>query len=200
MKQLLIATHNRDKVMEIRPLLAGLGVELLTLDQVPAIEPVEEDGETLEENALKKAHVVFEKTGIPCLADDTGLEVYYLNNAPGVRSSRFSGPNATYASNVRMLLALMKGVPERRRSARFRCVIAFAAPESLIRSVEGICPGTILESPRGEGGFGYDPVFRPDSCRQTFAEMPIAAKNTLSHRAAAIRAIYPILEEYSSCH
>jgi XTP/dITP diphosphohydrolase len=200
MKQLLIATHNNDKVLEIHPLLADLGIELLTLDNVPAIEPVEEDGETLEENAVKKARVVFEKTGIPCLADDTGLEVYYLNNAPGVISSRFSGQNATYASNVRMLLALMKGVPERRRSARFRCIVAFAAPESVTRTAEGICPGSILESPRGEGGFGYDPVFRPDGYRQTFAEMPVAVKNTLSHRAVAIRTMYPVLEEYFSRH
>jgi len=196
MKQLVIATHNRDKTREISALLADQSVEVLTLDAFPRIGPIVEDAGTLEGNALLKASAVARATGLPSLGDDTGLEVYYLNGEPGVYSSRYSGENATYAQNVAKLIKAMKGVPERRRAARFRCVMAFIAPGIEPFVVEGVCRGTILEKPRGNGGFGYDPVFLPQGYRQTLAEMEMSVKNTLSHRAHAMQNMLPNLKEY----
>jgi XTP/dITP diphosphohydrolase len=193
MSDLLLATRNRDKAHELVALLGDLPVAVRTLIDVQGVPDVVEDAETLEGNAIKKAMVAFQRTGLPSLGDDTGLEVGYLQGAPGVRSSRFAGPGATYADNVRMLLRAMKGVPPRRRNARFRCVIAFVSGGGVLEVVEGACQGIILESPRGSGGFGYDPVFLPDGHRQTFAEMDLETKNRLSHRARAALAIRPVL-------
>jgi XTP/dITP diphosphohydrolase len=181
---------------EVGVLLKGLGIDLLTLDDFPAIGPITEDGDTLEGNALKKAREVFRQTGLPSVADDTGLEVRYLNDAPGVYSSRYAGPGATYADNCRKLIDRMKGVPPRRRAARFRSVVAFVAPDGFERTAEGMCTGVITESPRGTGGFGYDPLFLPDGTAQTFGEMPEDLKNRVSHRAKALEALNPILREY----
>ncbi len=196
MAKLLLATNNRDKVKELSAVLGGLGPDIVSLDAYPSVGKVEEDGETLEENALKKAREVFRQTGLPSIADDTGLEVYYLNNEPGVFSSRYAGPAASYADNCRKLADRMKGVPARRRGAQFRCVIAFVAPEGFERSVEGVCPGVIIESPRGHGGFGYDPLFLPDGQSRTFAELEIREKNRISHRGRALQALKPVLLEY----
>jgi XTP/dITP diphosphohydrolase len=196
-RQLVLATHNRNKTKELLPFLDDLGVALLTLDDFPTIGDIPENEPTLEGNALVKAHAVFDQTGLPSLADDTGLEVYYLNGAPGVYSARYAGENATYSDNVRKLLRAMQGVPERRRGARFRCVLSFVAPgldEGM--SVDGICRGEILEIQRGNGGFGYDPVFRPLGFAETFAEIPLEEKNRLSHRGKALVAMRPILREY----
>ena len=132
------------------------------------------------------------------MADDTGLEVGYLQGAPGVYSSRYAGPGASYADNVRKLIGALKGVPPRRRNARFRCVMAFVSSSGVLEVVEGSCPGSIIEAPRGNGGFGYDPVFLPDGHRQTFAEMDLATKNELSHRARAALAMRPVLVRYFS--
>jgi len=196
MKQLLLATHNRDKAREISALLSNAGVEVLTLDAFPQIGPIVEDADTLEGNALLKANAVARATRLPSLGDDTGLEVGYLNGEPGVYSSRYSGEHATYASNVAKLIREMKGVPERRRSARFRCVLAFVVPGNEPVTVEGICRGSILENPRGNGGFGYDPLFLPRGYRQTLAEMDLSVKNTLSHRARAMQNMLPHLQEF----
>ena len=196
MKKLVLATHNRDKVREISALLSDLGVEVLSLDAFPRIGPVAEDSGTLEGNALLKANAVGRSTGLPALADDTGLEVHSLYGEPGVYSSRYSGEHATYAENVSKLVAAMKSFPPRRRAARFRCSLAFVAPGIGSRTVEGICRGSILEKPRGTGGFGYDPVFLPNGFDMTLAEMDLSLKNTLSHRALAMREILPILREY----
>jgi len=157
---------------------------------------VEEDSPMLEGNALKKAREVFHLTGVPALADDTGLEVRYLNDAPGVFSSRYAGPAATYADNVRKLLQAMRGVPPRRRGARFRAVLAFVPAEGKEELAEGIVNGVILESPRGAGGFGYDPVFVPHGQNRTYAEMNLAEKNRLSHRARAMEQMKEILRKY----
>jgi XTP/dITP diphosphohydrolase len=198
MSNLLIATRNRDKAHELMALLGDLPAAIRTLHDVEGVPDIVEDAETLEGNAIKKARVAFEHTGIPCVADDTGLEVGYLQGAPGVYSSRYAGPGASYADNVRTLIRALKGVPPRRRNARFRCVMAFVAGGGVVEVVEGSCPGVILESPRGSGGFGYDPVFLPDGHQQTFAEMDLATKNALSHRARAALAMRPVLARYFS--
>jgi XTP/dITP diphosphohydrolase len=196
MKQLVIATHNRDKAREITALLSDIGVDVLTLDAFPQIGPIVEDADTLEGNALLKAAAVHRATGLPSLGDDTGLEVHSLYGEPGVFSSRYSGEHATYAENVAKLLAELKHFPPRRRGARFRCVIAFAAPGIEPRTVEGVCRGTILEKPRGTGGFGYDPVFLPEGFDVTLAEMDLDVKNSISHRGRAVGKMLPILREF----
>lgn len=196
MKQLVIATHNRDKVREISALLSGLGVDVLTLDAFPQIGAIVEDADTLEGNALLKANAVYRGTGLPSLGDDTGLEVHSLYGEPGVYSSRYSGEHATYAQNVAKLVDSMKLFPPRRRAARFRCVLAFVAPGAPPRTVEGVCPGIILETPRGSGGFGYDPVFLPSGYDKTLAEMDLSLKNRISHRGRGMSQMVPILREY----
>lgn len=198
MGSLLIATRNRDKAVELVALLGDLPVSVRTLQDVEGAPEVVEDADTLEGNAFKKAAEAFKRTGLPSVGDDTGLEVGYLQGDPGVYSSRYAGPAARYADNVRKLLGALKGVPPRRRNARFRCVMAFVAPGGVLEVAEGICSGTILEAPRGSGGFGYDPVFLPDGYDQTFAEMDLATKNNLSHRARAALAMRPILVRYFS--
>lgn len=189
MKKLLLASNNPDKATEVRDLLADLHITLALLNEFPQFPPTVEDAETLEGNALKKATEAYRRTGLPTIADDTGLEVYYLDDQPGVYSSRFAGPNASYADNCTKLLRLLRGVPPRRRAAQFRCVIAFVPDEHTHHCVTGICRGVIVESPRGTGGFGYDPLFLPDGHTQTFGEMDLALKNTLSHRAHALIAL-----------
>jgi XTP/dITP diphosphohydrolase len=196
MKQLLLATNNKHKAEEFKALLGDLGIEILTLDRFPRIGEVVEDADTIEGNAEKKAEEVFRATNLPTLADDSGLEVHYLDREPGVYSSRYAGPEATYADNCRKLLLKLRGVPPRRRAARFRCVLCFIAPNSVRNRVEGICRGTIVESPRGTGGFGYDPAFLPDSHSKTLAEMTPEEKNSLSHRARAVQLIKPHLISY----
>ena len=196
MKQLLLATHNPDKTKEFQSMLGDLGVEVVTLDAFPSIGPIAEDADTLEGNALLKAAAVFEATGLPSLADDTGLEVHYLGGAPGLYSSRYAGEKVTYAENVAKLLKDLRGVPPRRRAARFRAVLTFLAPGQRPITVEGICPGAIIESPRGRGGFGYDPVFDPTGETRTFAEMSGIDKNKISHRGQAVERMRPILREY----
>ena len=128
--KLLLATHNKHKAEEFQVMLRDFGVEVLTLDAFPQVGEIVEDAETIEGNALKKAKEVFERTGVPAMADDTGLEVFYLNKAPGVYSSRYAGPEATYADNCRKLLKSLKGVPPRRRGAQFRCVLALVTPDA----------------------------------------------------------------------
>ncbi len=196
MKQLLLATRNKNKADEFRSLLGDLGVEIVTLDGFPQVGEVVEDADTLEGNAVKKAEQVFRATGLPTLADDSGLEVYYLNGAPGVYSSRYSGPGATYESNCKKLLDVLKGLPPRRRSARFRCILSFVAPHDVRSTAEGVCKGDIIESPRGANGFGYDPIFLPEGNTRTLAELTAAEKNSLSHRARACQNMKPFLVSF----
>ena len=192
--KLLLATHNKHKAVEFQALLKDLGVEILTLDAFPQVGEIVEDADTIEGNAYKKAKEVFDKTGLPSMADDTGLEVFYLNKAPGVYSSRYAGTDASYADNCRKLLANMKGVAPRRRNAQFRCVLALVAPGINPIFAEGVCPGVITETPRGDAGFGYDPVFLPDGFQQTFAEMPLDVKNGISHRGKALEKMRELLQ------
>lgn len=191
---LLLATRNRDKVVEIRTALAHLEgrLRLLTLDEFPNVPEVVEDGETLEANAIKKAQVVHRATGLPTLADDTGLMVDALQGAPGVYSGRYAGAQATYAENVAKLLREMKGYEAPHRTARFCAVIAFAH-DNKIETAQGVCEGSIARAPRGAGKFGYDPVFIVDGVGKTYAEMNPAEKNQISHRGRAMRAAGELL-------
>jgi XTP/dITP diphosphohydrolase len=189
---IVLATHNPHKREELRQiLLAELGdsIELLTLDDIhPRIGDIEETGTTLEENALIKARAVHEITKLPTVADDTGLEVSALNGAPGVYSARYSGENATYASNVTKLRAAMQGKED--RSAKFSTVIAFIDEQNLAHLFRGEIEGTIATEPHGTNGFGYDPIFLPTENKsgKSFAEMTNEEKNAISHRGRALRA------------
>lgn len=178
---------NRDKTAEISALLAGTGLEVLCLADLHGAIAPEETGETLEENALLKARAARETSGLTALADDTGLEVDALGGAPGVRSSRFAGAGASYEDNCRLLLDRLEGVPAEGRNARFRCVVALAFADGTETTVEGVVRGRILETRRGSGGFGYDPVFEPLGSDRTYAEMTLEEKNRMSHRAVAVR-------------
>lgn len=190
MKTLTVGTKNQDKFREIEAILAGVPVLLQAL---PAeAEEVDETGETLEANAELKARGYAQQTGSFCIADDTGLEVDALSGAPGVYSARYAGPQATYADNRVKMLEELRGVPPGRRQARFRCVVALANPAGeILARVEGALEGVILEKARGDGGFGYDPIFAVNG--KTLAEISEAEKNALSHRAAALHALRPQL-------
>jgi XTP/dITP diphosphohydrolase len=196
MKQLLIATHNRHKMEEFASLLSNESYDVKDLDDVSGAPATIEDLPTLEGNALKKAREAFAATGILTLADDTGLEVYYLELQPGVFSARYSGETATYAENNKKLLDAMKGVPSRRRNARFRTAVAIVG-KGFETTVEGSVEGDILEYPRGTDGFGYDPLFVPRGHTKTYAEMSMEEKNSLSHRAQAFMKAVKVLQTLS---
>lgn len=183
--KLLVATRNPGKLIEIRQLLAGYPVEVLSVDDVPGAPEVEEHEPTLEGNALLKAEALFKAFGFPTLGDDTGLEVDALGGRPGVRSARYAGEDADPVANRRLLLQEMEGVKD--RAARFRCVIAYIDPSHRL-TFHGVCDGEILDTERGTGGFGYDALFRPDGFDRAFAELSSAEKNSVSHRGRALRA------------
>ncbi len=185
-RTLVLATKNRDKIREIREILADLPIEIKSTEDFPGMPDVVEDGATLEENAVKKAREFHQFTGLPALADDTGLEVEALNGAPGVYSSRFAGEEASYADNREKLLREMAHIPDGKRDARFRCVVAFVDGEQVL-TVEGIVRGEITRTPAGSDGFGYDPVFYVPELGRTFAEIDLNTKNQISHRGIAFR-------------
>ena len=190
---LLLGTHNRGKIEELKELLADLeGLELLTFHE-RLFHEVEETGSTFRENALLKARAIGRETGIPVLADDSGLEVSSLNGEPGVRSARFSGVPVDYARNNTLLLERLKGVEDRR--ARFVIVIVLRLPDGREFLQEGILDGKIARHPIGAGGFGYDPLFIPDGSSLTLAEMTSAEKNAISHRQRAIVGIKEVLRD-----
>ncbi len=182
---LVLATRNAGKVRELERRLGGLGLHLVA---APAgVPPVEEDAPTLRGNALKKARALHAATGLPALADDTGLEVDALGGRPGVFSARFAGPSATDADNRRYLLEALHGIAPEARTARFRTILALVA-DGEEQTFEGVCPGHLLETERGAGGFGYDALFVPDGFDETFAQMSLHLKNRVSHRAHALDA------------
>jgi XTP/dITP diphosphohydrolase len=183
---LLVATRNAHKLLELRAMLAGDGLLLIGADDRPGLPEVDEDADTFEGNALKKARALCLASGLWTLADDSGLEVDALGGAPGVRSARYAGPSADTAANNAKLLQALQGVTK--RQARFRCVLALAAPDGRVWTVAGCCEGRLLEAPRGVAGFGYDPLFIPEGYDVTFAELPAATKNRISHRARALAA------------
>jgi XTP/dITP diphosphohydrolase len=182
---LVFATGNASKLEEARAIL-GDRYRVVSSRELGLEEEIPEDAATLEGNALGKARYTRERLGVDCFADDTGLEIEALDGAPGVRSARFAGEGRDPAANTREVLRLMRGVT--RRQARFRCVIALLLGDEE-RLFEGIVEGEILEAPEGDGGFGYDPVFRPSGHERSFAAMPPALKNTISHRGRAARAL-----------
>jgi XTP/dITP diphosphohydrolase len=185
MKRIVLATNNRHKIKEIKHILSGLAAEILTLEDFPGAPQVEETGETLEENAILKAETICRFTGLPSLADDSGLEVDALCGAPGVLSSRFAGEHCSYADNNRKLLRLMADVPQNRRTARFVCVVAWVTDPEHVITLKGEVEGIITSKERGENGFGYDPVFYLPNLHKTFAQLSFQEKNRISHRARA---------------
>ncbi|MGI6114060.1 MAG: XTP/dITP diphosphatase [Mahellales bacterium] len=193
MKKLIIATRNRGKVKEIKALLQTLSYDILSLEDLHININIVEDGLTFEENAVKKAREICRMTGHLTLADDSGLEVLALNNAPGVHSARFAGEDASDVQNNEKLLSLMRNIEKGKRQARFRCCIALYYPEGKYITVEGICNGSIAFEPRGSNGFGYDPLFIVEGYDQTFAQLPTHIKDTISHRAKALQRLKDIL-------
>jgi XTP/dITP diphosphohydrolase len=187
---LAIASNNQGKIAELRSLLGG-AVMVVTLADL-GLESPEETGETFRENAVLKARYVFERTGLPALADDSGLEVDALGGRPGVRSARYAGEAATDADNRALLLAELKGVPTRERSARFKCVISIVDATGRIQVAEGTCEGVITIDERGTNGFGYDSLFQLGD-GQTMAELDPEEKNRRSHRGVAMRSALPAL-------
>ena len=184
LKQLVIASRNPHKIQEMQQILQPLGIEVLSTQDFAELEEVVEDKETLQGNALKKARYVASETGLPALSDDTGLEVEALDGAPGVYSARYAGENASYQDNVDKLLVELKNATTRK--AQFRTVVALVNGAEEF-TFEGVCKGEIITEKRGSGGFGYDPVFRPDGYEKTFAELDSETKNKISHRGRAIQ-------------
>jgi XTP/dITP diphosphohydrolase len=205
--RLVFATRNAGKVEELRQLLAELELEVISLAELEAqrgapLPEVEEDGDTFEKNAIKKAREVSRASGLPALADDSGLEVDALGGAPGVYSARYAGAGATDAQNNDKLLAALARVPPTQRTARFRAVIAFADESGELAgktlTAAGACEGAITNEPRGTGGFGYDPLFFVPELGATFGELGVGPKKQRSHRARAVKALLPELVAYFS--
>ena len=186
MDSLVLATGNRHKAEEIQALLGDMEIPILTLNEFPNFPGVEEDGETCQENAVKKAQATAAFTGLWALADDTGLEVDALQGRPGVYAARYAGEQATYEDNCKKLLQELQGVPAIQRTARFITIVALSNPEGQTDIVEGVLEGTITQEFQGTGGFGYDPVFYVPQAGKTLAEMTLAEKNRMSHRARAV--------------
>ena len=195
-KQLLTATNNKDKVKEIIELLKVLNIDVITLNDLNLNVDVEEDKDTLEGNALKKAEEIWQHVQIPCSADDTGLFVHALNGAPGVFSSRYAGENVSYSDNRRKLLNELDGVPLANRTAYFRTVVCYYYAKDKYELFEGVCEGKITLTERGDKGFGYDAVFLPDGFENTFAELNREEKNRISHRAKAFEKLKAYLSEH----
>ncbi len=187
MTKLVAATNNRHKLVEIRNILTPKGIEILSAADVGGVPDVEENGETFEENAIIKATAAAAHTGLPVIADDSGLEVFALGGEPGVYSARYAGEGAT--DEDRMAKLLKNLVNEDDRSARFVCVIALAKPGNVIGTVEGEVRGSIGHTPIGSNGFGYDPLFIPDGYDKTFAELESDEKDSISHRGNALQAL-----------
>ncbi len=189
MPRLLLATHNRGKLRELADLLGDVPFELVSLADAGIDVDVEETGSTLEENAVLKAERYRDLSGMLTLADDSGLEVDALDGDPGVRSARYAGPDATDSDRIRLLLSNLGHTPQSSRTARFRCVIAIAAPDRQTRLYSGVCRGRIICKARGDNGFGYDPVFLFPDLGLTMAELSPEQKNAVSHRALAVRKV-----------
>jgi XTP/dITP diphosphohydrolase len=185
--KLLLATNNQGKARELKELLRELPFELVLPGELGITAEVDETGRSLEENAALKATVLAKESRLLALADDSGLEVDALGGEPGPLSARYAGEGASDKDRVDYLLAKLKGVPREKRAARFRCVIAIATPEGKVELCSGECQGLIIFGPRGEKGFGYDPVFYFPGLDKTMAELPLEVKNKVSHRGAAAR-------------
>jgi XTP/dITP diphosphohydrolase len=194
--RLAIASRNPGKIREIRAICADWPVEWLTAQDAPVEWPdVEETGHTYLENASLKARAVAAATSIPAIADDSGIEVDALGGGPGPRSARYAGEDATDEQNLRALIRALSGIPESGRTARYRCIATYATPAGDLVWAEGECEGTTISSPRGSGGFGYDPIFVPEGWDRTMAELEPEDKDRISHRGRAFRALRRRLAE-----
>ncbi|MFG2909306.1 RdgB/HAM1 family non-canonical purine NTP pyrophosphatase [Kitasatospora sp. NPDC048286] len=195
--RLILATRNQHKVTELRAILAdaGLDVELVGADAYPEIPDVPETGVTFAENALLKAHALARATGLPAVADDSGLCVDVLNGAPGIFSARWSGKHGDDRANLDLLLAQLSDIAEPHRGAHFFCAAALALPDGTERVVEGRLLGTLRTAPAGDGGFGYDPILQPLGETRTCAELTAEEKNAISHRGQAFRALAPVVKD-----
>jgi XTP/dITP diphosphohydrolase len=193
--KVVLATRNTHKVPEIQRILAsaGVAVDLVAVSSFPGVEDVEETGLTFEENALLKARAVAAATGLPALADDSGLSVSALGGMPGVFSARWAGVHGDDGANLRLVLAQLSSVPDESRQAAFVCVAALALPDGSSWTFEGRCDGVVVRAPRGENGFGYDPIFVASGSTRTTAELSPAEKDAISHRGQAFRGIAPHL-------
>ncbi|MFJ9694172.1 RdgB/HAM1 family non-canonical purine NTP pyrophosphatase [Kitasatospora sp. NPDC101183] len=195
--RLILATRNQHKVAELRAILgeAGLDVELVGADAYPEIPDVPETGVTFAENALLKAHALAKATGLPAVADDSGLCVDVLSGAPGIFSARWSGKHGDDLANLDLLLAQLSDIAEPHRGAHFFCAAALALPDGTERVVEGRLLGTLRTAPAGTNGFGYDPILQPLGETRTCAEMTAEEKNAISHRGQAFRALAPVVKD-----
>ena len=192
--KIVLATHNKDKCLEMMEILSNLNIELLTLNDFPEIGEIIEDGKTLKENALIKARTVHNLTKLPSLADDTGLEVDFLEGAPGVFSARYAGENCSYLDNVNKLLKDLENVTYENRKAKFRTVMAFI-DDKMELIAEDFVQGIITDVTKGIDGFGYDPVFYVPEMNKTYAEMSMKEKNQISHRGKALMKMQKLLSE-----
>lgn len=195
LKKIILATKNKGKVMEINAMFEGCGVEFAPVDDYIQDMDVEEDGATYRENAYKKAAFVHGRTGLAVVSEDSGLEVKALDWGPGIYSARYAGQKAKDLDNTKKLIGAISGLPPKERSARYVCVLCLIDESGRAEYFEGQVRGTVIETPRGVSGFGYDPVFVPDGFQKTFAELGQAVKNSISHRANAIRAMKEYLIE-----
>jgi XTP/dITP diphosphohydrolase len=196
--ELVLATRNRHKGEELAALLGDLGIRIRTLEEFPAAPEVEEDGETCEANAIKKAQAIAAATGLPAVADDTGLEVDALGGRPGVYAARYAGESASYEDNCRKLLRELAGTPPAQRTARFMTVAAIATPAGGVQVAHGMLEGLITEEQTGDRGFGYDPLFLVPELGKTLAELTPEEKNRVSHRAKAFVQMKEILRSLQS--
>ncbi|MER6956933.1 RdgB/HAM1 family non-canonical purine NTP pyrophosphatase [Streptomyces sp. NPDC000618] len=197
MTRLILATRNAGKITELRSILADAGLphDLVGADAYPEIPDVKETGVTFAENALLKAHALAQATGIPAVADDSGLCVDVLNGAPGIFSARWSGTHGDDRANLDLLLAQLSDIGEEHRGAHFACAAALALPDGTQRVVEGRLTGTLRFTPTGTNGFGYDPILQPTGETRTCAELTAEEKNAISHRGKAFRGLVPVVRE-----
>lgn len=198
-QEIIVATQNAGKVKEISQAMRHLPIRVLSLADCGTFPEPIENGGTFEENALLKARYYAALTGKPCLADDSGLEVDCLGKAPGVYSARYAGEHATDKENNHKLLQALAAMPEAKRTGRFRCVLALVEsgdPHGFVLTTEGVCEGEILQQPRGERGFGYDPLFFMPKLNKTLAEVTVEEKNQISHRGQALGKLVDKLQEY----
>ena len=197
MQRLVLATRNAHKLTELRVILGevDLDVELVGADAYPGIPDVKETGVTFAENALLKAHALAQATGLPAVADDSGLCVDVLGGAPGIFSARWAGRHGDDAANLALLLAQLSDIDDAHRAAHFTCAAVLALPDGTSRTTEGHLPGTLRHTPTGTGGFGYDPILQPTGHARTCAELTPAEKNAISHRGEAFRRLAPLVRE-----
>lgn len=199
--KLLVASNNAKKLGELEKILADAGIDSVELVPLRDVEPYDEpveDGRTFADNALIKAHAGAQATGLACIADDSGIAVEELNGMPGVLSARWSGQHGNDAANNELLLAQMEHVPSERRQAAFVSVCALVTPAGQEHVAEGRWPGTLLTAPRGEAGFGYDPLFQPEGDTRSSAEMTPEEKNAASHRGRALAQLVPVIEQLAA--